>query len=257
MTIRRRACGMIVQVEREHAHEARERFHSRHHERRGSEHDFALGKPVAVDLGFGQMRDEVVGRVLPPQRDFRREEIAQFLEGGDVLRVATFDGLVGRDREDDLASDVGVIALGQAHRPEQQPDRDLAGKVIDEIEPLARLDAIERAVRDFFGGSDQMLDVLARERCLAERPQPVVARRIGGAQSGAGAARKLVDQVALARREGFPVACRLHDIVVAGKDPKLAALAPVAGMLFAQDLVAWKRIGIDFRRIEIECFHRR
>src|SRR5262249_48576901 len=37
------ACiGMIVQVEREHAHEARERFHSRHDEGRRREHDLAL-----------------------------------------------------------------------------------------------------------------------------------------------------------------------------------------------------------------------
>jgi len=34
--------GMIVQIEREHAHEARERFHSRHDEGRGRKHDLAF-----------------------------------------------------------------------------------------------------------------------------------------------------------------------------------------------------------------------
>src|SRR5262249_32680311 len=66
---------------------------------------------------------------------------------------------------------------------------------------------------------------------------------------------KLVDHVALRGGEGFPITRRLHDVVVAGEDPEIAVVAPVTGILLAQDFVVRKGIGIDFRRIEIECFH--
>src|SRR5262249_38604303 len=42
------------------------------------------------------------------------------LKGGDMLRVAAFRGLVGRDGENDLAPDVGVIALRQTHGAKEQ-----------------------------------------------------------------------------------------------------------------------------------------
>src|SRR5262249_42757771 len=83
----------------------------------------------------------------------------------------------------------------------------------------------------------------------------VVAWRVRRSQGCARAAGKLVDHVALRRREGFPIARRLDDVVVAREDPELAALAPVTGILLAQNFVVRKGIGIDFRRIEIECFH--
>ncbi len=103
--------GIVVQVEREHAHEARQRFHAGHDERRRRHDDFTLAQPVAVDLGFGQMGDEIVGRVGAALRHFGAQEVAQFLERGDVLGGATFDGFVGRDCEDHLAADVGMIAV--------------------------------------------------------------------------------------------------------------------------------------------------
>ncbi len=140
-------------------------------------------EPVAVDLGFGKMGDEVVGRAGPARGHFGGEKVAQLLEGGDVLGIAAFDRFVGRDREDDLAPDVGVVALRQAHGAEQQPDRDLAGEVVDELEASGFADTVERAVGDFDGGRDQMLDVLAHEGGLAQRPQAVVARRIGRPQA--------------------------------------------------------------------------
>ena len=93
---------MIVQIEREHAHEARQRFHPGHHEGGGGEHDFPLAQSVPVDLGLGEVRDEVVGGLLPPHRDLGGDEVAQLLEGGDVLGIAALDRLVGRHRQDDL-----------------------------------------------------------------------------------------------------------------------------------------------------------
>ena len=146
-----------MQVEREHAHEARQRFDAGHHEGRGRQHDLAFAQPVAVDLGFGEMGDEVVLRTGAARGHFGGEEVAQLLEGRDVLGGAALDGLVGRDREDHLAPDVGMIALGQAHGAKQQPDGDLAGEVVDEFEGLAVADAVERAVGDLVGGRDEML----------------------------------------------------------------------------------------------------
>src|SRR6516162_5859600 len=201
------------------------------------------------------MRSEVVGRLRAAHRHLGGEEVAELLEGGDVLRVAAFHGLVGGDRENDLAPDVGMVARWQAHGAEEHADRDLAGEIVDELELLSLAYAHERAVCNIESGCNELLDVLARERGLAQRPQPIVAGRVGRSQGCASAAGKLVDHVALRRGEGFPIARRLHDVVVAGEDPELAAVAPVAGILLAQDFVVRKGIGIDFRRIEIECFH--
>src|SRR5262249_17324257 len=83
----------------------------------------------------------------------------------------------------------------------------------------------------------------------------VVAWRVRRSQGCARAAGKLVDHVALRRGEGFPIARCLDDVVVAREDPEFAAFAPVTGILLAQNFVVRKGIGIDFRRIEIECFH--
>ena len=52
-------------------------FDARHDEGRGREHDLALAQPVAVDFGFGEMRDQVVGRIGAPRRHFRGEKIAR------------------------------------------------------------------------------------------------------------------------------------------------------------------------------------
>src|SRR5262249_25138469 len=77
----------------------------------------------------------------------------------------------------------------------------------------------------------------------------------GGSHGAAAAAGASAALVALRRGEGFPITRRLHDVVVAGEDPEIAAVAPVTGILLAQDFVVRKGIGIDFRRIQIECFH--
>jgi hypothetical protein len=65
--------GIVVQIEREHAHEARERFHAGHHEGRRGEHDFALGQSVAVDLSLGEVRDQIVGRIGSARSHFRAD----------------------------------------------------------------------------------------------------------------------------------------------------------------------------------------
>jgi hypothetical protein len=80
-----------------------------------------------------------------------------------MLGVAALHRFVGREREDDLAPDVGVVARGQAHGAKQQPDGDLAGKVVDEFELLLLADAVERAVGDLERRCDQVLRVLAGE----------------------------------------------------------------------------------------------
>ena len=125
---------------------------------------------VAVDFGFGEMGDEVVGRVRAPHGHLGGKEVAEFLEGGDVLRVAAFHGLVGGNRENDLAPDLGMSALRQALGAKELADRDLAGEIVDELERLSRAYALECAVCDIEGGGNKLLDILARECGLAQRP---------------------------------------------------------------------------------------
>src|SRR5215468_11023371 len=116
------------------------------------------------------MGDEVVGRLRAPHGHLGGEEVAELLEGGDLLRVAALHGLVDRDRENDLAPDLGMIALRQAHGAKEHTDRDLAGKIVDELERSSLAYALERAVCDIEGGCNELLDVLAGERGLAQRP---------------------------------------------------------------------------------------
>ena len=92
------------------------------------------------------------------------EKVAQVLEGRDVLRRAPFRRFVGRHREDDLAPDLGVIAVRQAHGAEQQAHRDLAGKVVDEFERALFEDAVERAVGDLQCRLDHAVEI-ALEKC--------------------------------------------------------------------------------------------
>src|SRR4051812_23728325 len=173
-----------------------------------------------------------------------------------MFRVAALYGLVGGDCEDDLAPDVGMIALGRTHSSKEQADGDLARKIVDELERFRLAYAVERAVGNLNRRGNDVLDVLAGESGLAQRPQAVVTWRIGRSERRAGAPRKLVDHISFRGRERFPVARRLHDVVVAGEDPELAAFAPVTGILLAQDFVVRKGIGIDGRGVEIECVHR-
>src|SRR5262252_6349240 len=109
------------------------------------------------------MGDKVVGRVRAPHSHLGGEEVAELLEGGDVLGVAAFHGLVGGNRENDLAPDLGMIALRQPHGTKEQADRDLAGEIVDELERLSRAYALERVVCDIEGGGNKLLDILARE----------------------------------------------------------------------------------------------
>jgi hypothetical protein len=90
---------------------------------------------------------------------------------------------------------------------------------------------------------------------LAQGAQPVVARRIGGAERRAGAAGQFVDHIALRRREGFPVARGFGDVVIARQDPELRAFAPVARIFGAEFRVVGKRVRIDQRRIKVEGLH--
>ena len=87
-----------------------------------------------------------------------------------MLRVAALHGLVGRDRENDLAPDVGMVARWQAHGAEEHADRDLAGEIVDELEVFSLAYARERAVGNLESGGNELLDVPARERGLAQRP---------------------------------------------------------------------------------------
>src|SRR5262249_29873638 len=151
-----------------------------------------------------EMGDEVVGRVRAADSHLGGEEVAELLEGGDVLRVTAFHRLVGGDREYDLAPDVGMVARRQAHGAKEHADRDLTGEIVDELELLSLAYAFERAVGNIESGCNELLDVLARERGLAQRAQPIVAGRVGRSQGCARAAGKLVDHVALRGGEGFP-----------------------------------------------------
>src|SRR5262249_54552758 len=148
----------------------------------------------------------------------------------------------------------GMVALRQAHGAKEHADRYLAGEIVDELEVFSLAYALERAVGNLQSGGNELLDVPARERGLAQRPEPIVPGRVRRSQGCARAAGKLVDHVALRRGERFPIARRLDDVVVAREDPELAAFAPVTGILLAQNFVVREGIGIDFRRIEIECF---
>src|SRR5262249_30300306 len=116
------------------------------------------------------MGNEVVGRLRAAHRHLGGEEIAELLEGGDGLRVAAFHRLVGRNRENDLAPDVAMVAPRQAHGGEEHADRDLAGEIVDELELLSLAYAHERAVCNIESGCNELLDVLARERGLAQGP---------------------------------------------------------------------------------------
>src|SRR5262249_5168963 len=190
-------------------------------------HDLSLAQAVAEDLGFGEMRDEIVCRFRAARGHLGGEERAEFLEGGAVLGGGSFYRFVGRHRQDDLAPDFGVIALKQIHGAEQQPDRDLAGEIVDELELPSFGYALQRAVGNIEGGRDQVFAGFARERRLAQRPQPVMPGRIGRSQRRTGAAGKLVDHIALhappercRRSVKEPKACRFRsssmDIAHAG-----------------------------------------
>ena len=148
-----------------------------------------------------------------------------------------------------------MIPIGQPHGAEQEPDRDLAGEIVDELERLLLDDAVERPIGNFQRRADQPVEIALKKRRLAERAQAIVARRISGPERSASPPGKLIDHIALRRGEGFPVARRLNDVVVARQYPELRVIAPVAGVLGAQFRVIRKRIGIDHGRVEVESFH--
>src|SRR5260370_24579615 len=118
------------------------------------------------------MGDEVVGRGRAPHSHLGGEEVAEFLEGGDVLWVAAFHGLVGGARENDLAPDLGMIALRQAHGAKEHADRDLAGEIVYALQRSAFASALERAVWAIEAWCHELLDVLARQCCFAPAPYP-------------------------------------------------------------------------------------
>lgn len=151
--------------------------------------------------------------------------------------------------------DLGMIAHRQAHGAEQKPDRDLAGKVVDELERPLFDDALERAIGDLQRRFGEPVEISLEKSGLAQRAQPIMPRRIGRSQRRAGAPGKLVNHVAGGGGERLPVARRLHDVVVTRQDPELRAVAPVAGIFFAKRRVIGKRVGIDQRRIKVERLH--
>ena len=142
-------------------------FDPGHDESGGGEHDLTLTQPIAVDLRLGEVGDEVIRRVRATRRHFGGEEVAEFLEGGDMRGVAPLHGLVGRNRKDDLAPDIGMIAFRQAHGAKEQAHRDLTGKIVDELERFRLADARQRAVGNFDGRSNEEFDALAGESGLA------------------------------------------------------------------------------------------
>src|SRR5262249_2431940 len=150
------------------------------------------------------MGDEVVGRVRAADSHLGGEGVAELLEGGGVLRVAAFHRLVGGDRENDLAPDVGMVARRQAHGAKEHADRDLTGEIVDELELLSLAYAFERAVGNIESGCNELLDVLARERGLAQRAQPIVAGRGGRSPRCGPPARELARSVSLRGGGGFP-----------------------------------------------------
>lgn len=246
--------GKIGEVEREDAHEARQRLDAGDDEHRRGQHHLAVGQAVAVDLGLGELGDDVVGRRLAALGDLVGDERAEVAEGGVELCVAAAPRLVGRDRQHDLAAHGHRVGRRQAEHAEDHADGERAGDVGDEVEFALRADARGGLVGHGDGRRHQVLEVAPREGDLRQHAQPVVARRIGGAERAAGAAGDLVDQVAARGGEGLPVLRRAGDVVVARQDPEAAGRAPVAGMPVAQGAVERERIGVDRRRIKLEGF---
>src|SRR5262249_61067871 len=78
-----------------------------------------------------------------------------------------------------------MVARRQAHGAKEHADRDLTGEIVDELELLSLAYAFERAVGNIESGCNELLDVLARERGLAQRAQPIVAGGGGGCPRGA------------------------------------------------------------------------
>jgi hypothetical protein len=64
--------------------------------------------------------------------------------------------------------DLGMIAHRQAHGAEQKPDRDLAGKVVDELERALLGDAVQRTVGDFQRRLGQPVKVALEKSGLAQ-----------------------------------------------------------------------------------------
>ena len=160
--------------------------------------------------------------------------------------VASLDGLVGRDREDDLAPDVGMLARRQPIMRNSTPTVIWLEKSLMNSKRLRVADAVERAIGDLVRRLDQMLDVLPREGGLAQRAQPVVPRRVGGARALRPRGRATRRSCCPARTRKSPSPAPPEHVVVARQDPELAAFAPVAGILLAQHLVIRERIGVDF-----------
>ena len=106
--------GIIVQIEREHRHEARQGFDARHDEGRRCQHDLAIAQAVAVDLRRGERGDEIVARLGAPALDLLGDESRNIGEGGDLLIVATALLLVGGNRKHNLAADFRRVGFGQA-----------------------------------------------------------------------------------------------------------------------------------------------
>jgi hypothetical protein len=101
----------------------------------------------------------------------------------------------------------------------------------------ARPQAGRGVARDVADRLGQAFEVALHEGVLDQPAQAVVARRIGGAQRGAGAAGQFGHQVALCRRVGLPVLPGTDDVGVARQDPRVGLGAPEAGVLVAQRAV--------------------
>ena len=90
-------------------------------------------EPVAVDLGFRKVRNQIVAGIARRAATSAVMKSAELLEGGDVLRGAPFRRLIGRDRKNDLAPNLPWSRSGSP-MGRNRVDRDLAGKIGDEVE---------------------------------------------------------------------------------------------------------------------------
>ena len=252
-----RAAGVaeIGEIEREHAHEAAQRFDAGHDQRgRGQQH-LALVEPVAVNLGMGEMRDQVVHGVLAPDLDDLRRVIAHPFKRRDMLApLGAGDRIVLHHQHSFFAHRLLVLER-QAERHEQYAHGEFRGEVGDIVELAPALEVLGRRARDFADRPAQPLQIAAHEGFLDQAAQAVVARRIGGAERRAGAAGQFRHHVALGRGIGPPILPGAHDVVVARQYPHAGLFAPEGGMLVAQGFVEREGVGVDFGGIGIEAEH--
>ena len=140
----------------------------------------------------------------------------------------------------------------QAERGEKHAHRELGRKVRDIVEFPPPPQTLRGGARDLADRLGEAFEIAAGEGLLDQAAQPVVARRIGGAERRPGAAGQLGHHVAVGGRIGLPFRAGAHDVVVARKHPHPGLFAPEAGEFVAQAPVERERVGVHGAGIGVE-----